>query len=140
MFSGLPAVMSSSDLVFLGLPSRNGFGFAPSWLAHVEGPVHPHFTCTFSVWGHYSCYDDEHKVRGLKRQDWIPSWPGGQKCAVKVWAGLPPSGGSEGVPSRLPPDAAEGQRSPRLVAASLPSLPVLTSPSPVSSLRTLATD
>ena len=73
--------------------------------------MHPHFTCTFSVWGHYSCYDDDHKVRGLKRQDWIPSWPGGQKRAVKVWAGLPPSGGSEGVPSRLPPDAAEGQRS-----------------------------
>lgn len=127
------AVMDSSDLIFLGLPSGNGFGFVPSWLAHLEAPLHPHFTWTFSVWGCCSCCDkrpqsERRETTGLESLTGLEARSMMSKCGQGCL--LP---GALGVPSR-PPDPGEGWRSSRLVAASLPSLPVLTSPSPLSTL------
>ena len=139
LFSGFPAVMNSSGLLFLGLPSGSGLGCPILGDSSRGAPCTHTSPVHFLFGGTIAAVTNDDKVRGLKRQDWIPSWPGGQKHEGKVWTGLPPSGGSEGVPSRLPPGSGEDQH-PLLVASSLPSLPDLTSPSPLSSLRTLVTE
>ena len=87
LFSGFPAVMNSSGLLFLGLPSRSGLG-CPILGDSSRGtpcthtsPVH------FLFGGTIAAVTNDHRVRGLKRQDWIPSWPGGQSMKARCGQG-----------------------------------------------------